>query len=290
MSHEPGSKLSWLLRLDSTNNLRVSRTSNLLLIRLFQQNAIGCGLGFGSRAGKVRTAAYSHVRRGVTPRPESQQGLERSHESPTSIMTEDELVQINLELIPTHAVISSDQPLLKVSNGSVRQRYHRFGTPLQVCAQWLDAGHMPESDAFQPGEALEAIRVDNRARCHVLLQKSEEGFAPEIRHDSYSGTSAPAPSFLHCYKHQSGFATLELPTSSQSGLGSPDPGIIHFHFATQRFAFPVDHRPTQFVEHHPCSLITRESELVLQQKRRDATFIGGHQVSRPKPNRQWDFR
>ena len=141
-----------------------------------------------------------------------------------------------------------------------------------------------------PEKLFEAIRVNNGSRCQVLLQECEEGCAPEIRHDSHPGTSAPAPNFLHRHQHQGGFTTLELPTPSQSGLCSPNPSIIHLYFASKRFAFSVDHRPTQFVEHHPCRLITRESELVLQQKRRDATFICGHQVSRPKPTRQRDFR
>jgi hypothetical protein len=98
---------------------------------------------------------------------------------------------------------------------------------------------MPESDTFQPREALEAIRVNNGSRCHVLLQECEEGCAPEIRHDSHPGTSAPAPYFLHRHQHQGGFTTLELPTPSQSGLCSPNPSIIHLYFEMPRLSVVI---------------------------------------------------
>src|ERR1700730_275208 len=55
-----------------------------------------------------------------------------------------------------------------------------------------------------------------------------------------------------------------------SGLSPPNPRIVHL-------ALKVHHRSAEFVEHHPCCLVTSQTELTLQQKRRDATLIGGHQ-------------
>jgi hypothetical protein len=52
------------------------------------------------------------------------------------------------------------------------------------------------------------------------------------------------------------------------------------HFTAQRLAFKVHHRSAELVEHHPCCLVTSQTELTLQKKGRDATLIGGHQVIR----------
>src|SRR5487761_1116987 len=44
------------------------------------------------------------------------------------------------------------------------------------------------------------------------------------------------------------------------------------------------------MEHHPCRLVTWQTKLALQQERRNAALICGHQVGRPKPHRQRSSR
>jgi hypothetical protein len=57
------------------------------------------------------------VRRGFTHCSQTEQGLERSDRCPTMIVAENELIQVNLELIPAHAMIGSNEPLLQITNG-----------------------------------------------------------------------------------------------------------------------------------------------------------------------------
>jgi hypothetical protein len=72
-------------------------------------------------------------------------------------VAKDELIEINLELTPTDAVVGPKQPLLQVANRPVCQRYHRFGSFPQFSSQGLDARHVLETRLLQTGEALKAI-------------------------------------------------------------------------------------------------------------------------------------
>ncbi len=38
------------------------------------------------------------------------------------------------------------------------------------------------------------------------------------------------------------------------------------------------------MKHHPSSFVASHPELALEQERRDAALVGGHQVGGPKPN------
>jgi len=58
----------------------------------------------------------------------------------------------------------------------------------------------------------------------------------------------------------------------------------------QRLAGQVDHGLPQLVQDHPRCLVTSQTQLALQEKRRDAAFIRGHEVGRPEPNGQRRFR
>jgi hypothetical protein len=55
---------------------------------------------------------------------------------------EDEFIEIDLELIATHAVIGPNQPLLQIANRSVSQRDYRLGALPQIDPQRLGARHV----------------------------------------------------------------------------------------------------------------------------------------------------
>src|SRR2546422_7262175 len=52
----------------------------------------------------------------------------------------------------------------------------------------------------------------------------------------------------------------------------------------------VHHRSPQFVKHHPCGLVTSKAKLALEEQRRDAPLVGGHQISGPEPQDQRGLR
>ena len=93
-----------------------------MLIRLFQHNSICWDRVLVERPGKICAAPYLLIRGRLAPSPETKQGLERGHGLPAPIVAEGEFSKINLKLIAAHAVIGSDQPLLEIPNGAVRQR------------------------------------------------------------------------------------------------------------------------------------------------------------------------
>ena len=61
---------------------------------------------------KVRGSAYLDVWYRFMRCAEAEQGLERSHGCPTTIVAKNELIKIDLQLIAAYAVIGSDEPLL----------------------------------------------------------------------------------------------------------------------------------------------------------------------------------
>src|SRR5580693_6046245 len=221
--------------------------------------------------------------------PETEQGLERGHGLSAPIVAKDEFIKINLKLIAAHAVIGSDQPLLEIPNGAVRQRQHRLRAFAQIDSQGLRARHMLKSGLLQPRKALETVSIYSRTQHYIFFQETEERCTFEIRDDSHSSAPGYAAPFLHNHQDQRGFPSLQLPASPQSGLSPANPGLVHFHFSAQRLTFQVDHSPPQLVQHHPCCLVALQTKLALQKKRRDPTLIGSHQISSPEPDRQGDL-
>ena len=69
-------------------------------------------------------------------------------------MTKYEFIQVNLELIATHTVMGTQQPLLEIANGSVRQRHYGLRAFPQVRWPRLDARHVLKAGLFQPSKAL----------------------------------------------------------------------------------------------------------------------------------------
>src|SRR5262249_26011880 len=86
--------------------------------------------------------------------PETQQSLEGGHGLPPAIVPKHEFVEIHRELLPAHSMVSSDEPLLHISNGAVGQGYHRFRSFADLSTQRLDPRHVLVTGFFQPVEAL----------------------------------------------------------------------------------------------------------------------------------------
>ena len=64
--------------------------------------------------------------------------------------------------------------------------------------------------------------------------------------------------------------SAQLAAAAQSGLWTADPRVVDFHLPMQRLARGIDHRASEFV---PAGLISRESQLTLQEQRRHAAFV-----------------
>src|ERR1700693_886818 len=124
----------------------------------------------------------------------------------------------------------------------------------------------------------------------MLLDELAQRRLPKIRNDRHASTPGCASAFFDRYDDQRRFAPAELTASSQTRLWTPNPCIINLHFTAQRFAPDVDHRPPELMENHPGGLVAGHSELALEQERRDAALVCGHQVGGPKPKGERSLR
>jgi len=86
--------------------------------------------------------------------------LKSYHRCLAAIVTENKLIQVNLELLATHRLVGADQPLLQVPNGRISQRHHQFRAFAEIALQGLGARNMPEAHLFKTGKAFEAVRVE----------------------------------------------------------------------------------------------------------------------------------
>jgi hypothetical protein len=220
----------------------------------------------------------------------AEESLKSGHGLPPTIVSEDELVEVDLELSAADAVMGANQPLLQVTDGSVGQGDDRFGALAQFGSQGLNAGDMLKTNLVQARERFESIGVNGRAWSYVLDEKTSDGVGLEVRDDSHPKTSRRFPPLLDGNHHKRCPTSLELAASSNTSLGSADPGVVNFNFAAKRFASQVDHRPPKLVEHHPGGFVSSNAKLALEEQRRHTAFVGRHQVGSPEPQGQRRLR
>src|ERR1700731_4540989 len=145
-----------------------------MLIRLFQHNSICWDGVLVERPGKVCATPYLLICGRLAPGSETEQSLERGHGLPAPIVTKDEFIKISLKLIAAHAVIGSDQPLLQIPHGAVRQRQHRLRAFAQLDSQGLRARDMLKSGLLQSRKALETVGIYNKTQHYIFFQETEE--------------------------------------------------------------------------------------------------------------------
>ena len=73
-------------------------------------------------------------------------------------MSEDEFVEVDLELRLAHSVVGADQPLLEVSNRAIGKWDSRLRAFTEFGSQRLSAGDMLEPSFGKTLKALKAIR------------------------------------------------------------------------------------------------------------------------------------
>src|SRR5260370_33824931 len=91
------------------------------------------------------------------PSSKSEQRLERRHRRFPPIVTKYEFIQVNLELIATHAVMGPQQPLLEMANGPVCRRH--YGLPAFPEFLWprLASQQMLKASLFHPSKAVQTV-------------------------------------------------------------------------------------------------------------------------------------
>src|SRR6266700_4954315 len=127
------------------------------------------GSGLFEQLPHIASAPNAAVGCGPASAAEAEQGLKSRHRLLASIVSENELVQIHLQLRAADTVIGADQPVLEIPDRAVRQRHDRDGTLVQGGSQRLLEGDMFEA-CVQASESPEPVGVDRRAWRDVLLE------------------------------------------------------------------------------------------------------------------------
>jgi len=214
------------------------------------------------------------------------ESLESGHGLPPTVMSEDELIEVGLELTPADTVVGANQPLLQVADGSVGQGHDRFSTLAQLGPQGLNAGDMLEANFFQARKRLEPISVNGGTWSQVLEEEAVDGAGFEVGNDSHAEAPGGLSPLLDRDQYKRCPTPLELTASSKTSLSSAHPRVVNFDFAAKRFASQVDHRSAKLMEHHPGGFVTSKAKLALEEQRRHPPFVGGHQVGCPEPQGQ----
>jgi hypothetical protein len=107
------------------------------------------------------------------PSSKSKQRLERRHRRFPPIVTKYEFIQVNLELIATHTVMGTQQPLLEIANGPVRQRHYGLRAFPQVRWPRLAARHVLKASLFQPSKALQSVGVYSGTWLYVVFKEAQ---------------------------------------------------------------------------------------------------------------------
>jgi hypothetical protein len=237
---------------------------------------------------QIPSPSNATVGRGHAPGSQTEQRLEGGHRLLAPIVSKDELIEIDLELSAADAVIGADQPLLEVPDRAVGQRHHRLGTLAQIDSQRLRARDVFVSCLLREG--LQTVGVDRGAWSDILLNEIAQCGRLKVWDYGHAQPPRCFAALFNGNQHQGRSTPLELSAPAQTRLGSANPGIVDLHLSVERLARHVDHRSPQLVEHHPRRFVSAQSQLTLEQKRGDSTFVGRHQIRGPKPQRQRDFR
>src|SRR6185503_913042 len=239
---------------------------------------------------QIQSTSNAAISRGPLSCSQTEQGLKSRHGLVTPIIAKNELVEINLELRAADAVVGADQPLLKVADSTVGQGHYRFGSLTQFGCLRLRPRDVPIPNSVQTRETLQRIGVDRRALSDMLLDKATERGCLKVWDHSHSQSPRRLAAFLNGHQDKSGSTPFKLTTAAQTRLGTANPSFIDLYLSTQRLACHVDHRSAQLVKHHPGRFVAAQFQLMLEQERRNPTFIRRHQVRRPKPQHQRHFR
>ena len=154
------------------------------------------------------------------------------------------------------------------------RRALRSGWVRRTC---FDAGCLQILEAF-------AVGVDRRSRTDVLLDEIDHRGLFEVRDHRHPNATGDATAVFNRRHHNRRLSAFELTTAPQAGLWPADPGVVDLHLAMQRLARRVDHGTPQLVQQHPCGFVPAESQLPLDQERRDPPRVGRHEIRGPEPH------
>src|SRR5918996_752352 len=213
-------------------------------------------------------------------RGQPEERLKGGHGDAPSVEAERELVEVDLEMGVTDAMMRADEPGLEVSEDPVDARQHLLG----ALGRSLGAGPVPVAQRAERGVALPGVGDDTRPGCDHAADEPGQGAARRIGHDLKPDAARGAAADLDSADHQ--HLVEQLAAAPQSNLRPADVGFVDLHVVLQGFAIRAHHGPAQLMEHHPGHLVAGNAELALQLERRQPGRMRGDEARGPEPEGQ----
>ena len=120
---------------------------------------------------------------------------------------------------------------------------------------------------------------------HGALDEGAQGGPARVGHDLQAQSPQGPLAALDRRHHQERLAIMALPTTLQTRLLAPDPGLIDLDLAVEPAPLGVHHRPAELVQQKPGGLVV-QAELLGQLQRGDAGLERGHEIRRGEPDGQ----
>jgi hypothetical protein len=164
-----------------------------------------------------------------------------------------------------------------------------LGTFSQFRAERLGTSDMLKARLNETCVTFESVRVEGRTGCNVPRDGRDYRAGLEVGNHIHANSTGSSTTLFHGHQNESRSSLLELTAPLQSGLLTTNPRIINLHLAVQGFPSCIHHRPAEFVQHHPRSLVPGKTELTLQKQGGHPTLVRGYQICRPEPVGQWNL-
>ncbi len=136
-----------------------------------------------------------------------EQGLESGHWGASSVVAEDELVEVDGQVFVGDAAVSAMHPRFEVGDGSVHPRQQ-----LIVCrGSCLFARVVLIAELGQPGVGVQPVGVDDRCGGRRRRRECLQRLRPRVGQHLKTQTPRAGPSDLDRGAHQGLFAVLAAP-------------------------------------------------------------------------------
>ncbi len=212
-------------------------------------------------------------------RGKAEEGLEGGHRRSAAVEAEGELIKVGLEVVVPDAVVGAAQPGLEVAKDAMDVR-QELGGPF---GRALGTGAMAVAQLGEGGIRLPAVRQDEGAGGDGAFHEAHQRARRGIRDHVEPHPAGRLPPNFHRADDQR--LVQELAAALETGLVTPQIGLIDLDLLLQRLPLGVDHGPTKLVQERPGRLVA-DPELAPQLHRRQPGGMGGHQVGGPEPDRQ----
>jgi hypothetical protein len=153
--------------------------------------------------------------------PETEEGLKGSHWLPPAVVTEDKLVEVRLQLGAADAVMCGNEPILKIADDTIRERYDRPGTLAERRGRRLLQRDVTIARRLQTTERGQAIGVDRRPGRDGFLHDRRHRRSGEVGQHRKPDAARPVFAALDRDKHWNRAAVFQLPAPRDAGCGPP---------------------------------------------------------------------